>query len=63
MSLTPITKSASELYKALPVPARVIVAIVAVITAIYFWYFLIGAFFITAMCVGTYHIFRWFITR
>jgi hypothetical protein len=63
MSLQPIGQSALSLFKALPVPARVAIAIVAVITLFYFWYFLVGAFVIVALCVGTYQIFKWFVTH
>lgn len=63
MSLQPVRNSAVELFKSLPVPVRVVVAIVGALTAIYFWYFLLGLFFIVAMCVGVYHMVRWFVTR
>ena len=62
-SRQPLTRSASALFRSLPVPARVAVAIAAVLVAIYFWYFLIGIFAIAAMCVGAYHILRWFVSR
>lgn len=61
--MLPVKQSAVELFRALPVPARVAVVIATALAAMYFWYFLLGMFFLVAMAVGVYHVVRWFVTR
>jgi hypothetical protein len=60
-SLQPVTSSAATLFRALPVPARVVTVIVGLLLTVYLWQIIVGLFVLSALGVGIYTMLKWLV--